>query len=650
VKKSKLSTRYFVWIGAAIAVAVLLGYRKFYHHPDTSEMVRLRSRATSTSGQHRPFSQASSNDVSSIVWTRSGLKSPIDEEMEKADPNIDGWDTEALSAIVSRQLKRLQKYAEGIADANGEEPADLLAADFRCQTLRPGNLVEVLDDGRIKVRRSRAADDDHVPDDDSEEHQWHELTKPLNDFLSGLEMSGNVRVDLKLIGIEKSQQTITTRVLVGTNGTSGDDVLQRNAVWICRWESPAHVSDDLLLLSSIEISDYEEVVVSDRGRRLFADCTASAFAETDHYHGQVLRDVNFWASRVTRIEDMNFYGHHGLAVGDANGDGLEDLYVCDGGGLPNRLYLQNPDGTLRESSAAAGMDWLEHSRAALLVDLDNDGDQDLVVATVVIVLFAENDGNGHFELRGGHRAVDEAHSLCAADYDLDGDLDIYVCGYGTKAGGIGLRGLDASHPLPYHDANNGGRNALLDNRGKFRFVDVTEQVGLDQNNSRWSFAASWDDYDNDGDLDLYVANDFGRNNLYRNNGPATPGFTDVAPTAGVEDVAAGMSVVWGDYNRDGHMDVYVSNMFSAAGNRVAYQRRFARARSENAIADLRRMARGNTLFAGTTDGSFRDVSETAHVTMGRWAWSSNFADLNNDGWLDLVVANGLFTNHRADDL
>jgi len=148
-------------------------------------------------------------------------------------------------------------------------------------------------------------------------------------------------------------------------------------------------------------------------------------------------------------------------------------------------------------------------------------------------------------------------------------------------------------------------------------------------------------------MDLYVANDFGRNNLYRNDRGR---FTDVAADAGVEDAASGMSVSWGDYNRDGNMDVYVANMFSAAGNRVTYQRRFVTARTERTAARVQRMARGNTLFANSGDGRFLDVSEAAAVTMGRWAWASKFADFNNDGWQDLVVANGYVTTEDTGDL
>jgi hypothetical protein len=121
----------------------------------------------------------------------------------------------------------------------------------------------------------------------------------------------------------------------------------------------------------------------------------------------------------------------------------------------------------------------------------------------------------------------------------------------------------------------------------------------------------------------------------------------------VEDMASGMSVSWGDCNRDGHMDLYVGNMFSAAGKRVAYQSKFKSTRSDESLNGIKRMARGNSLFLGGKGegfSKFEDVSESAGVTMGRWAWSSKFADLNNDGWLDLLIGNGFVTGPSLDDL
>ena len=111
-----------------------------------------------------------------------------------------------------------------------------------------------------------------------------------------------------------------------------------------------------------------------------------------------------------------------------------------------------------------------------------------------------------------------------------------------------------------------------------------------------------------------------------------------------------MSVTWGDYNGDGLMDWYGSNMFSAAGGRSTYQRQFQQAASDHARADMQRHARGNSLFLNQGDGTFRDVSQEAGVVMGRWAWASLLCDLNNDGWQDIFVANGYVTGSGSDDL
>ena len=91
-------------------------------------------------------------------------------------------------------------------------------------------------------------------------------------------------------------------------------------------------------------------------------------------------------------------------------------------------------------------------------------------------------------------------------------------------------------------------------------------------------------------------------------------------------------------------------MFSAAGNRITFQRRFTGENADNRVAKIQRMARGNTLFTNAGDDTFEDASVSAAVTMGRWAWASKFADLNNDGWEDLVIANGNITTEDTGDL
>ncbi len=226
---------------------------------------------------------------------------------------------------------------------------------------------------------------------------------------------------------------------------------------------------------------------------------------------------------------------------------------------------------------------------------------------------------------------------------------------------MGEGGLVAgSAPLNqvFYDSKSGGPNILFRNQGAWNFEDVTDQVGLGEDNVRLSYASAWEDFDNDGDPDLYIANDFAKNQLFRNDlksdagsNLATPHFVDVAEQTGTQDQAGGMSVSWSDQNRDGLMDLYVGNMFSSAGNRVTTQEQFKASQNEGVRGIFTRFSRGNSLFVNRGDGSFEDAGEDAGVAMGRWAWSSCFADVNNDGWQDILIANGFITGEtRQQDL
>jgi hypothetical protein len=591
----------------------------------------------------------------------------IEQLAEKANSRRDDWQTEIVSEAASAQLSQLSRWLEQPIVTNIDLPPSIVAVDFDCQSLRPKELREVYRDGVIQVRRA--------------EQQKQLFNAPklsgvdgfrraLAELHAALGSEGDRHVKFKLYRIEQDDANLNTLVRYEASLHGPVYSRQQTAVWNCRWtyqsEQGAASSEQgpRPLLTNIAVVRYEEAEVGKFGEleyaagdgsstlnsqhsTLFVDCTESALGNNASYRQQVLPGINHWLTRVSS-EFLGKFGYNGLAVGDVNGDALDDLYVCDSGGLPNRLYVQQPDGTARDNSAAAGVDFLDDSTGALLVDLDNDGDQDLVVAMDPLLQFAENDGTGRFQLHQPLKLNTDSLSLCAADYDADGDLDVYVCGYNVREQDATNRGLP--FPMPYHDANNGGRNVLFRNEGNFRFVDVTREAGLDENNTRFSMAAAWEDFDNDGDQDLYVANDFGRKNLYQNDNGH---FTDIAADAGVEDTGSGMSVSWDDYNRDGLMDLYVGNMWSSAGNRVTYQPKFATGKADVTVDRIRRMAKGNTLFKNASrDGhtQFTDVSEEEAVEMGRWAWSSKFADLTNDGWPDLIVSNGFVSSTIPDDL
>ena len=189
---------------------------------------------------------------------------------------------------------------------------------------------------------------------------------------------------------------------------------------------------------------------------------------------------------------------------------------------------------------------------------------------------------------------------------------------------------------------------MLHNEGNATFTDQTEAARLNVENDRYSFACAWGDANGDGSPDLYVVNDFGRSNLYRNNGDGT--FQAISAEAGVADVGAGMSACWFDFDNDGKQDIYAANMWSAAGIRVSEQTQFHEKDPENIRALYRQHARGNSLYRNLGNGKFQNVSDAVGVQMGRWAWSSDTWDFDHDGYSDLYIANGYISGQEAPGL
>ena len=236
--------------------------------------------------------------------------------------------------------------------------------------------------------------------------------------------------------------------------------------------------------------------------------------------------------------------------------------------------------------------------------------------------------------------------IAATDYDLDGRIDLYLCTY------IYYQGEDQyRYPAPYYDSENGPPNFLFHNdltaEGGAHFEDVTVSVGMSKNNNRYSFVPAWCDYDGNGWPDLYVANDFGRNNLYRN---VRGRFRDIAEEAGVADLGPGMSAAWFDYDGDGRPDLYVSNMWTACGQRIVEDKAFAAA-ADTALRDAyRRHTKGNSLYRNRGDGAFDYQGVAEGVEMGRWAWAADGIDFDNDGSPEIYVTCGMLTNSSEIDL
>lgn len=551
------------------------------------------------------------------------------------------WKTEAVHESIKAQLK---SFTDLIATSDLQNLKDLVSNQIKCSDLRPddSDLQRKFHDQNLQVFRPVSTFQA------SAKHEGlAELVGAIGHLTSPFESSSKIKINFKVFKVKLIKDQAESEVYVDTDGANRTSGVQQNMTWRCRWKR----TDLDWKLSSILLKKFEEVHFrSSSGRELFSDCTKSVLSANDSFKNHLQHGIDHWRFRIEERYGIDSVSLAGLAIGDVNGDGLDDFYYCDVGGLPNRLFVQQPNGTAVDRSATAGVDWLDRSHGALFADLDNDGDQDLIVSAGSRLLLMENDGSGKFTLRTRLKPFPTAHSITAIDYDSDGLLDIYVCSYGNSLETF----ADSQTPLPWHDANNGAPNSLFRNESAWKFRNVTSDVGLDENNRRFSYAASWCDFDRDGDQDLYVANDFGRNNLFVNDLKNTPEqaarFHDAAREFHVEDISPGMSADWGDYNNDGRMDLYISNMFSSAGNRVTYQDRFMPGTGEELVGSYRRFARGNTLFQQEVGAQFKDVSINAGVTLGRWAWSSLFADINNDGWQDLLVANGHVTGMESDDL
>ncbi|MGI9072181.1 MAG: FG-GAP-like repeat-containing protein [Bryobacteraceae bacterium] len=399
----------------------------------------------------------------------------------------------------------------------------------------------------------------------------------------------------------------------------------------------------------VALSPFEEHVAS-AAKPYFRDVTTAAFEKTSRAEEQLSHGIPYWRARLDPATGIDIYGSNGIAVGDLDNDGLDEMYVCQPGGLPNRLFKFHPDGSVSDITDAWGVGLLDDTSMALFLDLRNVGRQDLIVLrSGGPVLFLNEVTRFRLRTDAFRFATSPTGAftgMAAADFDCDGKLDLYLCCYVYFQSEA-----QYTYASPYHDAQNGPPNYLfrnqLDEHGSGFLEDCTAETGINQNNNRFSFAPAWCDFNDDGWPDLYVANDFGRKNFYVNNKGQ---FRDVAKSAGVEDIGPGMSACWFDYDNDGKPDLYVANMWTAAGQRITGDKNFAPAGSDSLKEAYRQHTMGNSLFHNRGDGTFEETTLAQHVNFGRWAWASGGHDLDNDGVEEIFITCGMLTNTSTTDL
>ncbi|MCH2061302.1 MAG: VCBS repeat-containing protein [Verrucomicrobiales bacterium] len=418
----------------------------------------------------------------------------------------------------------------------------------------------------------------------------------------------------------------------------------------------------------------DPLTMKDAARPLFREVLKQVLPDSRSYqearrsrHEQNLIDLftkdKFTVTKQIHADYLDLdstFQHPGLSVVDFDNDGWDDLYVMGRWGT-NQMLRNNRDGTFTDVAREIGLDINGLCNCAIFADFDNDGDPDVFIGrSLERSIYLANE-NGRYidrtsEACGKMPLPFLVSTISAVDYNQDGLLDVYLGLYAPpqKSGTPDkwarqffpekmAQEILARFPASHRYVNRlGPPNLLLANRGNGRFSVAPETMEL----AEWhnTYQSVWSDFDGDGDPDVYVCNDFAPDHLYRNDGngtpPGKPRFVDVsAELAGSAMQGFGMGASWGDFDRDGRLDLYVSNMFSKAGRRITGS-------IEGLDPRLPHSAQGNLLFqnngvtfsqlAGTEPG-------TMHVAKAGWAYGAQFVDVDNDGWLDIYSASGFYT-------
>jgi enediyne biosynthesis protein E4 len=350
----------------------------------------------------------------------------------------------------------------------------------------------------------------------------------------------------------------------------------------------------------------------------FDDIAAKAGVQFRHH----TRDFKGKSADVLK---MFTSGGASAAVGDFDNDGLDDLFITDSAeSTRSHLYRNNGNLTFTDVTDKAGVgggnDPLSIVADALWFDYDNDGWRDLLVARFGTPLLYHNEKNGTFKnvsAQSGLSKFGNTIAVVAFDYDNDGRLDLMFGNYFKPQNLLDLAGIEKDpHVLPndLDNAVNGGGVTLWHGLANGRWEEVTEKAGFSKHTG-WTLDIGHGDFNNDGLQDVYLACDYGTDRIFFNNGDGT--FRDATEKALGFDTRKGMNAEVGDYDNDGWLDVYVTNITDEY------------------------MKECNMLWHNNHDGTFTDLSRETGTCETLWGWAAKFGDYDNDGLLDIFVVNGL---------
>ncbi|MFT5303384.1 MAG: hypothetical protein ACI87E_002337 [Mariniblastus sp.] len=343
------------------------------------------------------------------------------------------------------------------------------------------------------------------------------------------------------------------------------------------------------------------------------------------------------------------YQHPAVSVVDINQDGWDDLFVTSLWGKC-QLWVNEEGRKFSERSSAYGLDVDFCCTCAIFSDLDNDGDDDLVLGRSLerSQIFWNEDGQF---VASADVLPYLVTSVSVADCNNDGLLDFYLCTYGPNGTAAQMNSQWIEQFVPHKSRSKlrealsnshryynqaGPANYLMINRGGRVFESAPADDLVDQFHN--TYQASWADFDQDGDVDVYLCNDFAPDSLLRNEGSDESGIPRFTDASSDTMKGFGMGASWGDYDNDQQMDLFVTAMYSKAGKRVL-------SRFEGIDDRLHFSARGNLLF-NQQAGKFQQLAgegDEFFVNQGGWAFGGQFIDVDNDSWLDLYVPNGFYT-------